>query len=75
MDKDKIDLLEAHSNGLAEGRRLEREHIMDGAVEAEVCGVIIHGDGDEVHYSVKYPIGKRPCSINDKVKVIVIKED
>lgn len=62
---------EYHEAGFKHGQ----EALMKDAVVSLVTDVIIHNDGDEVKYSVVYPIGKRPFNKEDKVKVIVIKED
>ena len=61
---------EYHEAGFKHGQ----EALMKDAVEA-VCDVTIHAKGDEVQYSVLYPVGKRPFHKGDKVKVIVIKDD
>lgn len=45
------------------------------AVEGEVSAVILHENGDEVHYAVTYPEGESPHSITDKVRVIILKKE
>ena len=61
---------EYHEAGFKHGQ----EALLKDAVEA-VCDVTIHAKGDEVQYSVLYPVGKRHFHKGDKVKVIIIKEN
>lgn len=56
------------------GARWQKQQMMKDAVDAE-CDVILLEEGDELQYSVLYPIGKRPYNKGDKVKVIIIKEE
>lgn len=55
-----------------DGRDEMREQMMKEAVEGKVRNIILHENGDEVHYSITYPKGKNQYSINDKVKIIIL---
>jgi hypothetical protein len=61
--------------GFVDGASWQKEQMMKEAVEGTVSAVILHENGDEVHYAVTYPEGKRPHSIIDKVRIIIVKED
>lgn len=50
----------------------QKEQLMSEAVEGKVRNIIIHENGDEVHYSITYPKGRNQYSINDKVKIIIL---
>jgi len=54
------------------GAEWDRGQMMKEAKDGYVSGIIIHNDGDEEHYAVTYPNGKRPHSIMDKVKIIIL---
>lgn len=62
------------NKGVAEGRRLEREDIMKGAIECEVDWY----DGPILNYSIEQSfevLTKMDVDVGDKVRIIVLKEE
>ncbi len=64
--------LRCWKGGVIHGASWQKEQMMRSAVEGEVRNIIIHENGDEVHYSITYPKGKSQYSINDEVKIIIL---
>ena len=60
----------ARKSGILEGKA----EMMKETVEGYVSDVIIHVNGDELKFAVEYPIGKRPYSMGDKVKILIVKQ-
>lgn len=50
----------------------QKEQMLKESVEGKVRNIIIHENGDEVHYSINYPKGESRHSINDNVKIIIL---
>lgn len=62
------------NKGVAEGRRLEREDIMKGAIECEVDWY----DGPILNYSIEQSfevLTKMDVDVGDKVRIIVVKAE
>lgn len=58
--------------GKIAGAEWMKQQMLKGARDGYVSAIIIHNNGDEEHYAVTYPNGKRPHSITDKVKIIIL---
>ena len=70
--KDRGEFAEIKAKTWSEGFDACGEQMMKEAVEGKVISIVIHDNGDEVHYSVTYPIGERPHSMSDKVKMLFL---